>query len=132
MLVAKHDLRNAPPPTIPAGSVQDVESQAFQVLSFGVMQAHRMGDRRPDLLYDPGSPPRIDGGAEDHLLKQIRREMLGAGEGQEKSSGIEMPEGMEIEKFVSAGGGINVAPPVVERGRVEHDHIKAGPAFLQV
>ena len=86
----------------------------------------------PSLLRMVTFRPGIDGGTENDFLEQIAGEMLRTREGEKEAAGFHVPQSVEIEKLVSAGGGVNVAALTGQRGRVEDDHVKIAVAFLQI
>ena len=55
---------------------------------------------------DPAA--RIDCGPEDDFLKEIDRQMLGTGESEKETAGVEMFQGVQIKKFVSASGSFHI------------------------
>src|ERR1051326_7451068 len=57
----------------PGFLLQDSEQEAFQVFAFGMMQAHGVIGRGAEALKDRYLAPRVDGRAEDDLLKEIER-----------------------------------------------------------
>ena len=58
--------------------------------------------------------------------------MLGTRESDKEAAGPDMPQSMEIEKLVPAGGCANVAAFTGQRRRVEDDHLKSGVAFFEI
>ena len=75
---------------------------------------------------------RIDGGAEDDFLKKVDGKVLGAGERHKHSAGIEMLKRVQIEKFISAGSGIEVGSFMRQRRRVQDDQVEFPVYLLQV
>jgi len=96
------------------------------------MQANRVVDWLSESLEDRDFAWRVDGGAENDLLEQIDGEMLGTAEGKKEAAGRQVPQRVEIEKLVSAGGSVNVAALTGQGGRVEDGNVKSGIAFLEV
>ena len=96
------------------------------------MQAHRVVDGMAESLEEGDFASRIDGGAENDLLEQIDREMLRTREGEKEAAGPHVPQSVEIEKLVSAGGSVNVAALTGQGGRVEDNNVKSGIAFLKI
>src|SRR5690349_20932853 len=96
------------------------------------MKAHRMVDGLAEPFEDCHFAPRVDGGAEDDFLKEIGGEVLRAGKREERASGIEMLQGVKVEKFIAARRGVHVASLVREGWWVEHDQIEFSVDFLQI
>jgi hypothetical protein len=61
-----------------------------------MVQAHGMIDGCAEPLDDRDPSAGIDHSPENYFLKQIRREVLGTRERQEKSAWMDMLEGMKI------------------------------------
>ena len=118
--------------TLSEDLVQCAQREPFEVFAFGMMQAKGMIDRLAESFDDGDFAPRIDGGAEDDFLKKIDGKMLGAGKGQEQTAGIEMLERVQIEKFISAGGGVHVASFRSQRRRVQDDQVELSVDFFQI
>src|SRR4029453_6940289 len=97
-----------------------------------MMQAHRVVDGMAESLQEGDFVSRIDGGTENDLLEQIDGEMLRTREGEKEAARRHVPQGVEIEKLVSAGGSVNVAALMGQRGRVEDNNVKSGIAFLEI
>ena len=96
------------------------------------MQAHRVVHGLAESLEDGDFAWCIDGGTENDLLEQIDGEVLGTAEGKKEAAGHQVPQRVEIEKLVSAGGSVNVAALTGQRGRVEDDNVKSGITFLEI
>jgi hypothetical protein len=43
-----------------------------------------------------------------------------------------VPQSVQIEKFVSAGGSVKDAPLTSQRGRVQYDNVKSGIALFEI
>lgn len=96
------------------------------------MQAHRVVDGMAESLEEGDFASRIDRSTENDLLEQIDGEMLRTREGEKEAAGPHVPQSVEIEKLVSAGGAVNVAALTGQRGRVEDDNVKSGIACLEI
>ena len=96
------------------------------------MQAHRVVDGLAESLEDGDFASRIDGSTENDLLEQIDGEMLRTRESEKEAAGPHVPQSVQIEKLVSAGGSVNVAALTGQRGWVEDDNVKSGIAFLEI
>lgn len=83
-----------------------------------------MVDGLTEAAKDADFTPRVDCRAEHDFLEQVNGKMLGAGEGEQKTAGCYMPQRVEIEKLVRAGGRVDVASFVCQRGGVEDDNVE--------
>lgn len=97
-----------------------------------MVQADRVIDGVPESLDHADFARRVDGCAEDDFLKEIDGEMLGTGESEKKPSGSYMPQGVKIEEFVSARGGLDVASFVRQGRRIQDDDVERSVAFLEI
>ena len=61
---------------------------------------------------------------------KIDGKMLGAGKRQEQTAGVKMLERVQIEKLISAGGGVYVASFVRQRRRVQDDQVEFSVDFF--
>ena len=96
------------------------------------MQAHRVVDGMAESLEDGDFTSRIDGGTENDLLEQVDGEMLRTREGEKETAWFHLPQSVEIEELVAAGGSVDVAAFTGQRGRVKDDNVKTAVAFLQI
>jgi hypothetical protein len=97
-----------------------------------MMEAHRMIDGLAESLDHAYFTRRIDGCAEDDLLKEIDGKMLGTGESEKKPAGPHMSERVKIEKLVAPRGGFDVASFVRQGGRVKDDDIEGSLGFFEI
>jgi hypothetical protein len=95
-----------------------------------MVQAYRVVDRLAEPFDDRNLTPGVNGGAEDDFLEEIDGNMLRAGKREKDPAGIKVPEGVQIEKFISARGGIHVASLVRQGRRIEDDQIELSVDFL--
>ena len=65
----------------------------------------------------------VKGGAGEHFEEIGLAYVVGAGAGDEDSAGAEHLERAEIELFVAAEGGVEIALGLGEGGRVENDGV---------
>src|SRR5580698_4457574 len=76
-------------------------------------------------LENPEGAMSIEGGRGEHFQEVGLAHVVGAGAGHEEASGTEHLEGAEVEFFVAAKGGVEVALAFGEGGRIENDGIVA-------
>ena len=74
-------------------------------------------------LYQAESAVGVKCGAGEHFQEIGLSYVVGAGAGDEDAAGAEHFEGAEIELFVAAQGGVEVALALGERGWVENDGV---------
>lgn len=74
----------------------------------------------------------IDGGTENNLLEQVDGEMLRTREGEKEAARPHVPQSVEIEKLVSAGGAVDVAALTGQGRWVEDNNVERAIAFLQI
>ena len=67
----------------------------------------------------------VEGGAGEHFQEIGLANVVGAGAGDEDAAGAKHLEGAEVELFVAAEGGVEVALRFGEGGRVEDDGVVA-------
>src|SRR5579864_6620436 len=67
----------------------------------------------------------VEGGGRQHVQEVGLPDVVGAGAGHEDAAGAKHLEGAEIEFFVAAEGGVEIALRLGEGGRVENDGVVA-------
>src|SRR5262245_30626279 len=101
--------------------VQCAECQSLQIFALGMMQAHRVIDGSTKVPENRELAATVNRRAEDDFLKKFGRQMLRTRKRQQYAARIQMSERVQIQKFVAARGGIEIAPSMRQRGWIKDD-----------
>src|SRR5438128_11232776 len=91
-----------------------------------------MVPRRSEALHKGDPPPGVERGGEDHLLKEIERQVPGAGESHHQAPGLDEFHGEEIDVLITARGALDVATALGECRRIANDEIEAARRLANV
>ena len=97
----------------------------FQIGSFRDIQQNWMVFGLTANLDQPQGAVGVVGGVGQHFEEVGLADVVGAGAGHQDAAGAEHLQGAEVEFFVAAEGGVEVALTLGERWRVEDDRVVA-------
>src|SRR5258708_2142451 len=108
-------------------SLAAFQQQAFQVLAFGKLDAHRVVRRSAIALAKKERGAGVRSSAGDDFLEELGRNAAGAGKSREQPSAPQQLQGIQVDVLVTARGAFGVFRRRCELRRVEHDDVEFPP-----